>query len=499
MHAAAQEAASPFGAAVPHRYLVAYRNNSISTAAETYARAPGVTIFRRYQPFGIVVLQTNPGDDEAATLAILRADPAIEFVIHDRILAAHNLILRAALPAVVAIGTAPAPPASPPTPYDTYYTSTPQGWAVVQSGGYGIATPGGPTHGPWDTTLGAGIRIAILDSGVDASHPDIAPNLAVNFTEIDQSPATGLPSPCDDGSPQDQQGHGTWTASLAAGALGPNTGLIIGVAPAAALLNIKVLERLPDPASTAPDIATQCTTGQAGGLLSWVLQGIEDAIAMHADVINLSLGTLVDLDTGEGAGLKAAFDRVTYAATQAGAVVIASAGNDGLNLADPRYIELPAQARGVLAVVASTNPACAENLAPGALCAPGAITLPYYSNYGTPLNAIAAPGGSYPDGPDTGVSGWIRGACSNGLPNTTDGPPADSTHSFGCFNLGHTPYLQAMGTSASAALAAGAAALVRAAHPTWTPDQVTAALRAAANPTASLPAAPLLNPAGLIP
>jgi subtilisin family serine protease len=56
-----------------------------------------------------------------------------------------------------------------------------------------------------------------------------------------------------------------------------------------------------------------------------------------------------------------------------------------------------------------------------------------------------------------------------------------------------------MGTSASAALAAGAAALVRAAHPTWTPDQVTAALRAAANPTASLPAAPLLNPAGLIP
>ena len=429
------------------------------------------------------------------SLATLRADPAVEFVIHDRILSAHNLILRPNLPAVVAIGTPP--PASPQAPYDTYYTSTPQGWAVIQAGGYGDATPGGATHGPWDTTFGAGIRIAILDSGMDATHPDIAPNLALNFTEVDQS-ATGLPSPCDDGSPQDQQGHGTWVTSLAAGARGPGTGLMIGVAPAATLLNIKVLERLPDPASTAPDVATQCATGQAGGLLSWVIQGIDDAIAQHADVINLSLGTLVDLDTGEGAGLKAAFDRVTYAANQAGAVVIASAGNDGLDLSNPRYVELPAQARGVLAVVASTNPACAENLAPGAQCAPGPITLPYYSNYGAPLDAIAAPGGSYPDGTDTGVSGWIRGACSNGLPNTLDGPP-DSTHSFGCFNLGHASYLQAMGTSASAALASGAAALVRAAHPTWTPDQVVAELRATATFSGSLPATPLLNPSALIP
>jgi subtilisin family serine protease len=358
--------------------------------------------------------------------------------------------------------------------------------------------PGGPVRGPWDSTFGAGVRIAILDSGVDASHPDISANLGFNYTEIDRSAATGMPSPCDDGSPQDQQGHGTWTASLAAAAKGPGTGLLIGVAPAATILNIKVLERLPDPASTSPDIATQCETGQAGGMLSWVLQGIEDAVAQHADVINLSLGILVDLDTGEGAGLKATFDRITYAATQAGAVVIASAGNDGLDLGNPRYIELPAQARGVLAVVASTNPACSENLSPGAACSPGPITLPYYSNFGAPLNAIAAPGGSYPDGPETGLSGWILGACSNGLLHTADGLPVDSAHSFGCFNLGHTGYVQAMGTSASAALASGATALVRAAHPAWTPGQVVAAMRATASPGGSL-TAPLLNAAALVP
>ena len=131
------------------------------------------------------------------------------------------------------------------------------------------------------------------------------------------------------------------------------------------------------------------------------------------------------------------------------------------------------------------------------VCAAGPATLPYYSNFGSPLNAIAAPGGSLPEGPDTGVSGWVRGACSAGLANTIDGPPADPAHSFGCFSLGHVQYLQAMGTSASAALTSGAAALLLAANPTWTPTQVIAALRASATNTLSLTAAPQLNPAAL--
>lgn len=465
-------------------------------------RLAGAQLRRSSPAFGIAVLQTSAEAADAATLAALRADPDVEFVVHDRILSAHSLVIRPSLHLTVGV-IAPPPSQPAPQPYDTYYT-TPQNWAVIQAGGYGAGVPGGPVHGPWDTTSGAGVRIAILDSGVDRTHPDIAPNLAVNLSEIDQSPVTGMPSPCDDGSPQDQQGHGTWTASLAAAARGPGTGEVVGVAPAATLLNIKVIERLPDPSSTAPDIATQCRTGQAGGLLSWVIQGIEDAIAQHASVINLSLGTLVDLDAGEGAGLQAIFDRVTYAAAQSGAVIVASAGNDGLDLANPRYIELPAQARGVLAVVASTNPACAEDLtlpASGASppCTPGPITLPYYSNYGAPLDAVAAPGGSYPYSPDTGVSGWVRGACSNGLPDTVDGPPADASHSFGCFDLGHTDYVQAMGTSASAALVSGAAALYRAANPTATAAQVVAAIRATAIPAAALPAAPVLNPAALLP
>lgn len=487
-----QLTASPTSPVIPHRFLVAYTQSPaqpIPGPVESRARVgaaltPGTRILHVHPSLGLAVVQSDSSLDDATTIAQLRAQPGVETVVHDLFVSAHTLHIRPDIPSIISV-------AAPAVPYDTDYTS-PFGWAVRNAGGLGRNIDGGTAPGPWNVTLGAGIRIAILDSGVDPSHPDLAPNLALNLSEVDQSPYTGVPSPCDNGSPVDQTGHGTWTASLAAAALGPGTGLTVGVAPQASILNIKVLERLPDPSSTASDIATRCATGEAGGTLSWVIQGIADAIAHHADVISLSLGSLVDLQTGEGAGQLSLFNRVTHAAFTSGAVLVASAGNSGLDLSNPRYVELPAEARDVLAVVASTNPDCAEDLKPGALCTPGPVTLPYYSNYGAPLNAIAAPGGSYPVAGY--ASGWITGACASGLPNTADGPPTDSVHSFGCFSLGHTPYVQAIGTSASAPLVAGAAALVRAANPAWTPTQIVNTLRNNALHIPSLPAAPLINP-----
>ncbi|MEO6805949.1 MAG: S8 family peptidase [Edaphobacter sp.] len=499
----------------PHRYLVLYRNATIPGDAASRIASAGARLVHRNERFGIAAVESASQEDDATTLRRLAAEPNVQYVLHDRIVSAHRLRLSKVRAATVdnnstgqspapttPIGRLPthgpiittAPPPLPPTPtYDTYY-NTPQNWAVQQVGGYGNNVPGGPSYGPWNTTMGKGVRIAIIDSGVDESHPDIAPNLVLNLSEVDQS---AYPSVCDDGSPQDQTGHGTWTASLAAAALGPGTGQVVGVAPEASILNIKVLQRMPASITGDNNPADQCEAGEASGLLSWVMQGIEDAIINRADVISLSIGTTADLTTGDGAGLLAAFNRITYAAEQANIVLVASAGNDGFDLSNPRYVELPAQSRGVVALVASTNSACVQNTAPGATCTPGPVALAYYSDYGAPLNALAAPGGSYPDGGDTTVSGWIRGACSSGKPNTLDGLPADSAHSFGCFNLGHTDYVQAMGTSASAPLAAGVAALLRAAHPEWTADTIVEVMRNSATTLPGLPV-PQINAATAI-
>jgi subtilisin family serine protease len=484
---------------VPNRYIVVYRTAAVPGDAEVRARAMGVHMLRHHDRLGIATVEgagqpasSSPAssravkiDDDRGIMQRLAAQPNVEYVLHDRIVTSHRLRVQA----VPSDGIAPVfAIATGVTAFDTYYNS-PQGWAVRQAGGYGNSIPGGPARGPWDTTTGKGVRIAILDSGVDSSHPDIAPNLILNLSEVDQSV---LPSMCDDGSPRDQAGHGTWTASLAAAALGPGTGRVVGVAPSASILNIKVLERLPATLSGGTDTA-RCSAGESTGLLSWVIQGIDDAIANHADVISMSLGATIDLATGDGAGVKAAFDRITYAAAQAGTVLVAAAGNDGYNLSNPRYIEIPAQSRGVLAVVASTNPDCMEDTNSGASCTPGPPSLAYYSNYGAPLNALAAPGGSYPSGGDMAVSGWVRGACSSGLPNTQDGLPNDQAHSFGCFNLGHTAYVQAIGTSAAAPLVAGAAALLRAAHPEWDSATVVTALRTAAAPATTRLPIPQIN------
>lgn len=498
----AQAPATSGGDVLPNRYIVVYRN-VIPGDAETRTLALGARLLHRHDRLGIATVQATrsalpararlgppSAEEDQDAIRRLAAQPNVEYVLHDRIVTARRLRIRAlpeSLNATFSVITGTA------ATYDTFYNS-PQGWAVRQSGGFGNNVPGGSPHGPWNTTTGKGVRIAILDSGIDASHPDLAPNLALNLSEVDLA---ALPSICDDGSPTDQDGHGTWTASLAAAALGRGTGRLIGVAPAATLLNIKVLERMPMTILGANDTA-RCTAGGASGLLSWVIEGIDDAIANHADVISMSLGATIDLSTGDGAGIKAAFDRITFAANQAGAVLVAAAGNDGYNLSNPRYIEIPAQSRGVLAIAASTNPDCTENTVTGATCTPGSPSLAYYSNYGSALDALAAPGGSYPVGDDLSVSGWIRGACSSGIPNTIDGLPTDSNHSFGCFDLGHTAYVQAIGTSASAPLVAGAVALLRSAHPDWSPTRVIEALRSTAlPPTQALPIPQINLPAAM--
>ncbi|MFG1872429.1 S8 family serine peptidase [Micromonospora arborensis] len=140
---------------------------------------------------------------------------------------------------------------------------------------------------------GQGVRVAVLDTGVDANHPDLTGRVAEsrNFTEVTEA--------------GDTVGHGTHVASIIAGSGAASGGKYRGVAPDATLLAGKVCE-------------------DQGCSDSAILAGMQwAAVDQHADVINMSLtGT----DTPDVDPLEAAIESLT---AQTGALFVISAGNDG--------------------------------------------------------------------------------------------------------------------------------------------------------------------------
>jgi len=229
------------------------------------------------------------------------------------------------------------------------------------------------------SNAGAGVKIAIIDSGIDNTHPafqdssltppagfPICPQTDVNacaYTNskiivarsyvglFDKGSGAGDSRP-DDETPRDRVGHGTAVAMAAAGVT--NTGpsdTITGVAPKAFLGNYKVFG--------SPGLNDYA--GEEA-----VIQALEDAFNDGMDIANLSLGYTPfsgPADTGTKCGLRgsAACDPFAYAAESAtmnGMIVVAAAGNEGNvgNLTPTlSTISSPADAADVIAVGASTN------------------------------------------------------------------------------------------------------------------------------------------------
>ncbi len=159
---------------------------------------------------------------------------------------------------------------------------------------------------------GSGVTVAVLDTGVDATHPDLAGRVAGS------ADFTGK------GTVIDGHGHGTHVASIVAGSGAGNDGLRKGVAPGADLLIGKVL-------------------GDTGnGQTGWVLAGMEWAAAQGADVVSMSL---TGSPTDGSDPLSAAVDRLTAAGT----LFVIAAGNDG---PDARTVGTPGSADGALTVAA---------------------------------------------------------------------------------------------------------------------------------------------------
>lgn len=168
---------------------------------------------------------------------------------------------------------------------------------------------GAPTA--WNAGFdGAGVRVAVLDSGIDKSHPDLVGQVVESTSLVPGVDVT------------DRNGHGTHVASTIAGT--GQDGSHRGVAPRAGLVIGKVLD------------------DEGMGQESWIIDGMEWA-ATRADVVNMSLGTT----GGDGTNpLSLAVNRLTE---ETGALFVVSAGNKG---SQPRAIGSPGDADAALTVAA---------------------------------------------------------------------------------------------------------------------------------------------------
>ncbi|HEV7806278.1 MAG TPA: S8 family serine peptidase [Solirubrobacteraceae bacterium] len=163
---------------------------------------------------------------------------------------------------------------------------------------------------------GEGIKIAVLDSGIDAGHPDFAGRSITTRSFV-----TGA-------TPDDGHGHGTHCAGTASGPAEPGEGRRYGVAPGAILFVGKVL----DDAGSGTDAS--------------ILAGIDWAITNGCRIISMSLGA--DVRT-----VSTAYETVGRRALAAGALIVAAAGNNANRRSGDRgFVGIPANSPSIMAVAA---------------------------------------------------------------------------------------------------------------------------------------------------
>lgn len=166
----------------------------------------------------------------------------------------------------------------------------------------------------WSAATGAGIRIGIVDSGIDLSHPDLAGKIVAAAACVDTN---GSESQCAEGSPaQDIDGHGSHVAGIAAAQTGNGIG-VAGTAPEAQLVVARVFKK-----NSAGDVTARLEDLQAG---------IRYVISRGAKVVNLSIGVDDIKLPVVGGGQSPLFDVVQEAWTRGGLPVIAS-GNSNQDL-----------------------------------------------------------------------------------------------------------------------------------------------------------------------
>ena len=265
---------------------------------------------------------------------------------------------------------------------------------------------------------GAGVRVAVIDSGIDGGHPDLAGRVAASKSFVGGSPLT------------DEQGHGTFVAGEIAAST--NNGLgIAGIAFPAKLVVAKVVQS-----------DREIPLGAETAAIRW-------AVGQGARVINLSLGGLRDPTDPLRDTYSTAEARAIEYAVRHGAVVVAAVGNGDQAPRQPwPFASYPAALPHVIGV--------------SALARDGSV--PAFSNRDTVFDDIAAPGQD--------IFSTLPRRMTAGRPTCVD---------QGYSDCGPADYLHASGTSFAAPQISAAAALLLASDPDLRPDQVSAILERTAS------------------
>ncbi|HTY91434.1 MAG TPA: S8 family serine peptidase [Methanocella sp.] len=250
---------------------------------------------------------------------------------------------------------------------------------------------------------GLGVKVAVLDTGVDATHPDLNGTKVIAWRDFTGGNYT---------TPHDGHGHGTHVSGIIAGTGNASKGIYRGVAPDASLIEGKVLD------------------DNGSGYNSWIISGMEWAVASGAQVISLSLG---------GNHSQAMDDEVAKV-TAEGVVVVVAAGNSG---PASNTIKCPGDAPAAITVGAVNK----------------SDVIASFSSRGPNLD-----GSVKPDVTNVGVNIWSARASGT---NT---------------GMGTQYYIQMSGTSMATPMTSGVVALMLQRNSSLTPAQVKSILETTAKP-----------------
>lgn len=358
----------------------------------------------------LAVLEPGNGESPAALAARLRTDPAVRSVRAEHRFKAHFVPNDAAFAAQV-------PGALP---------GTNEEWWAASAGLFEA----------WDIASGKGATVAVIDTGVDATHPEFKGRIKrkVDFDD----------NPHHKGAGYDEVGHGTHVASLACGRTNNGFG-IAGAGRSCQLLIAK----------------TDLTDGSVASSIIW-------AVRNHADAINMSFGT----DAGSTARSPEIERAVRYAYKHKAVMVAAAADTPSVEQGDPANLLQPT----------GTGPKLGSNRNRGltVTAATAANTRASFAGRGTQISMAAY--GSY--GAAVGSPGLL-GAFPKKKTELERGSFAPPVASCGCrvsFN-GDDRFARLQGTSMAAPIVAGVVALVRETNPDLSNRQVIKLMKSTARRT----------------